>query len=71
MNNTLSYFNLEPDFSASKLSTIAVELMNREVEMCAAMSKNGADLINEGDGILTHCNTGALAVPGMVHFSFC
>eukprot|EP01112_Ceratiomyxa_fruticulosa_P007238 TRINITY_DN1869_c0_g1_i1.p1 TRINITY_DN1869_c0_g1~~TRINITY_DN1869_c0_g1_i1.p1 ORF type:complete len:376 (-),score=80.20 TRINITY_DN1869_c0_g1_i1:42-1109(-) len=55
----------EPDFSGARLSVIASELMNREVEMCASMSKFGAALIKDGDGILTHCNTGALAVPGM------
>ncbi len=36
-------------------------------EQCAAMARHGADLLSEfpdGAGILTHCNTGALATGG-------
>ncbi len=36
-------------------------------EMCAAMGRHGADLLTDltaGAGILTHCNTGALATGG-------
>lgn len=32
-----------------------------DVETCRRIGDNGAELINTGDGILTHCNTGALA----------
>jgi len=53
-----------PDFSPSRLCAIAHELMDREVEMCDNMSRHGAALIKDGEGILTHCNTGGLAVPG-------
>ncbi|WP_013626502.1 S-methyl-5-thioribose-1-phosphate isomerase [Rubinisphaera brasiliensis] len=40
----------------------AIEIEDRE--MCAAMGRFGAELINQGDGVLTHCNTGALATAG-------
>jgi methylthioribose-1-phosphate isomerase len=33
--------------------------------MCAAMGRFGAELIRDGDGVLTHCNTGALATAGL------
>jgi methylthioribose-1-phosphate isomerase len=33
-------------------------------EMCAAMGRHGAALIRDGQGVLTHCNTGALATAG-------
>lgn len=33
-------------------------------EMCECMGKNGAALIGEGYGVLTHCNTGLLATAG-------
>ncbi len=33
--------------------------------MCERIGKYGADLINDGDGILTHCNAGALATGGI------
>lgn len=41
---------------------------NRQYEedeaMCRAIGEYGADLIREGDGILTHCNAGGLATTG-------
>ena len=33
--------------------------------MCERIGKFGAELINDGDGILTHCNAGALATGGI------
>jgi methylthioribose-1-phosphate isomerase len=33
-------------------------------QMCTAMGRNGAALIADGQGVLTHCNTGALATAG-------
>jgi methylthioribose-1-phosphate isomerase len=33
-------------------------------QMCAAMGRHGATLITDGQGVLTHCNTGALATAG-------
>jgi methylthioribose-1-phosphate isomerase len=33
--------------------------------MCLAMGRCGAELIRDGDGVLTHCNTGALATAGL------
>jgi len=47
-----------------KICSIAEELMKAEVEMNDRMTKHGADLIRDGEGILTHCNTGELATPG-------
>jgi methylthioribose-1-phosphate isomerase len=32
--------------------------------MCAAMGRHGADLLQDGDGVLTHCNAGSLATAG-------
>ena len=33
--------------------------------MCQKIGENGAELFNDGDTILTHCNTGALATGGI------
>ncbi|MFO0841354.1 MAG: S-methyl-5-thioribose-1-phosphate isomerase [Gemmataceae bacterium] len=33
--------------------------------MCAAIGRHGAALLQDGQGVLTHCNTGALATAGM------
>ncbi|MBQ7203664.1 MAG: S-methyl-5-thioribose-1-phosphate isomerase [Eubacterium sp.] len=39
----------------------AVEIHNEDIEMCRKISEYGLSLLNDGDGILTHCNAGALA----------
>lgn len=46
------------------VSKVSQEILNKEIEMYERMSKNGAALIQQGEGILTHCNTGSLATPG-------
>ncbi|MGZ3690948.1 MAG: S-methyl-5-thioribose-1-phosphate isomerase, partial [Pseudobdellovibrio sp.] len=44
---------------------LAVRIFNEDVELCEKMAANGATLINDGDQILTHCNTGGLATAGV------
>jgi len=39
----------------------ALAIREEDARMCRAIGENGADLLKEGDGILTHCNAGALA----------
>lgn len=39
----------------------AVQILEEDKQICRAMGKNGAALIQDGDGLLTHCNAGALA----------
>lgn len=39
----------------------AVAIHNEDIEMCRKISEYGLSLLNDGDGILTHCNAGALA----------
>ncbi len=38
---------------------------NEDIEMCLGIGKHGAELIKDGDTILTHCNAGALATGGI------
>lgn len=40
----------------------AIEAEDRA--MCAAIGRNGAELLKDGDAVLTHCNAGALATAG-------
>ena len=47
------------------LNHTADEMMDEDVTLCENMGKNGAALINDGDNILTHCNTGGLATGGI------
>jgi methylthioribose-1-phosphate isomerase len=43
----------------------ALRIFDEDVELCRAMAQNGAPLIQDGDNILTHCNTGGLATAGL------
>jgi len=52
---------------AKHLLAEARAIHEEDREMCAAIGRHGADLLAElpaGSGILTHCNTGALATGG-------
>ena len=48
----------------SRLRATAEAHVARELASCVAMAEHGAPLIPEG-GVLTHCNTGALATAGV------
>jgi methylthioribose-1-phosphate isomerase len=39
----------------------AIAIHNEDKEMCRKISEFGLSLLHDGDGILTHCNAGALA----------
>jgi methylthioribose-1-phosphate isomerase len=54
----------QKDFSPEHICKLAYKLMDDEIEMYKKMSQFGASLVNDGDNILTHCNTGSLATPG-------
>jgi methylthioribose-1-phosphate isomerase len=45
-----------------QLEAEAIKMANEDVKINLAISKNGAELINDGDTIIHHCNTGALAM---------
>ena len=42
----------------------AEAIFHEDVQLCEGMAKHGAALIQDGEGILTHCNTGGLATVG-------
>ena len=42
----------------------AEAIFQEDVALCEAMASRGAALIQDGDGIITHCNTGGLATAG-------
>ena len=46
---------------AAGLATAAEQLAAEDEATCRAMGRHGAALIANGDGVLTHCNAGALA----------
>ncbi len=47
------------------LEAEAQALFDEDVAACAAMGRYGAELVHDGDGVLTHCNTGALVSAGI------
>lgn len=55
---------LETTGDGSAVMTEAVRLYDEDVALCERMAERGAPLINDGDGVLTHCNTGGLATVG-------
>ncbi|MEE9268688.1 MAG: S-methyl-5-thioribose-1-phosphate isomerase [Candidatus Krumholzibacteria bacterium] len=42
----------------------ALAIYNEDLEMCRAIGRHGAELLKDGDNVLTHCNTGGLATSG-------
>lgn len=50
---------------SERLSVEASEIHRRDIEANRAMAEAGAAVIDEGSGVLTHCNTGALATGGI------
>lgn len=47
--------------SGKSLVDEAIAIHNEDIEMCRRISEYGLSLLNNGDGILTHCNAGELA----------
>jgi methylthioribose-1-phosphate isomerase len=43
------------------LETEAIEIHKEDIQLCKSIGENGAGLIKDGMGILTHCNAGSLA----------
>ncbi len=55
---------LSPDEMQKRLLNEAIAIEDEDREMCAAIGRHGAELIDAGAGILTHCNAGGLATAG-------
>lgn len=43
----------------------AQAIFDEDVRLCEGMAEHGAALIQEGEGLVTHCNTGGLATVGI------
>ncbi|MBD1583283.1 S-methyl-5-thioribose-1-phosphate isomerase [Pseudoalteromonas sp. S16_S37] len=56
---------LAHDDHVNQLVQTAEQLFFEDVALCEQMATLGAQLVNAGDNILTHCNTGALATAGI------
>jgi methylthioribose-1-phosphate isomerase len=56
--------NLTPKEIANTLLTEAHEILNEDIEINRTMGSLGAELLEDGACVLTHCNAGALATAG-------
>jgi methylthioribose-1-phosphate isomerase len=56
---------IKENFDTQKIIDLSVKIFNEDVELCKKIAVNGASLIEDGDQILTHCNTGGLATAGV------
>lgn len=52
-------------WTSEALAAEAERIFDEDVQLCEGMAAQGADLIRDGDGVLTHCNTGGLATVGI------
>ena len=43
----------------------AGQIFQEDIELCLRMAEHGASLIQKGEKVLTHCNSGALATAGL------
>ena len=51
--------------AAADPEALAQSIFEEDVRLCEGMAVHGAALIQDGEGILTHCNTGGLATAGI------
>ncbi len=56
---------LSLDAIPALLLTLAINLHKEDQELCLAMGRNGAALLQDGMRVLTHCNTGRFATAGI------
>lgn len=59
------YRDLKPATLRQRLVEEAQAIEQEDVELCDAIALHGAELLRDGDQVLTHCNTGALATAGV------
>jgi methylthioribose-1-phosphate isomerase len=56
---------LTENFSIENVVNTAEAIFKEDFELCERIANNGARFIQDGDNILTHCNTGGLATAGI------
>ena len=54
-----------PNLDAQGLQRVAIQIFEEDVAMCASIARHGAKLLQDGNGVLTICNTGGLATVGV------
>lgn len=55
----------ESTYNVEEVISKAEKVFAEDVELCQKIANNGSAFVEDGDNILTHCNTGGLATAGM------
>jgi methylthioribose-1-phosphate isomerase len=63
MNRMMKVIEKNP--SPENVAKEAFDIFEEDVQLCRKIATAGSDLIQDGDQILTHCNTGGLATAGV------
>lgn len=53
------------EYRSEDIVAKAEAIFQEDVELCQKIAENGAPFIEDGDNVLTHCNTGGLATAGV------
>lgn len=53
------------NYAKENIFAVAEDIFKKDEALCEAIADHGAALITDGDVIMTHCNTGALATAGV------
>jgi len=56
---------IQQKLSIDNVVNEAIAIFNEDVELCQRIAQHGAELLSDGDYVLTHCNTGGLATAGI------
>ncbi|MBU2515056.1 S-methyl-5-thioribose-1-phosphate isomerase [bacterium] len=62
LNKAKSFSSLSSHDIYARLEKEAISIHEEDIECCHSIGRNGAPLIENGMGVLTHCNAGSLAV---------
>jgi len=65
INRILTNINVKEESLAEKVLNIALKICEEDIKANLKIAEYGKDQIKDGDKILTHCNTGALATVGV------
>lgn len=65
--NLVNAVNLIADHfgNTGEMVAAAEQLIDAEIQRSKAMAEHGAELLEDGDAVITHCNTGGLATVGV------
>lgn len=65
IDRLLSLAGNTESFDAMAIYAEADQIYQEDTELCLRIGQYGAELIEDGDSIITHCNTGGLATAGI------